>query len=60
MSVAERLFCLKEGQMDLFDPDLYREYDCHLYGLGEGAASDDRLVGAVERDASTQSLVSTS
>jgi CRISPR-associated endonuclease/helicase Cas3 len=47
MSVAESLFCLKEGQMDLFDPDLYREYDCHLYGLGEGAASDDRLVGAV-------------
>lgn len=47
MSVAETLFRLKDGQMDLFDPDLYREYDSHLYGLSEGAVSDNALIRAV-------------
>lgn len=47
MSATERLFRVKGGQMDLFDPGLYQEYDHLFFALDEGSVSNDDLVQAV-------------
>lgn len=47
MGATEGLFRSKCGMMDLFDPNLYKEYDQVLYSLDEGSISNNKIIQAI-------------